>query len=111
MYVQIVLYLCSSVNHEPYPMRNEPEAKKVKAKDVWIEQIEQFLSASAPIEFSASGNDSERYRPISRVLKRFDYAERGKRDRSAAEVLATYEWLQPGAGDPSGEPMAAQPLG
>jgi hypothetical protein len=32
-----------------------------------IEQIEQFLSASAPIEFSASGgdSDSERYGHIS----------------------------------------------
>ena len=33
-----------------------------------IEQIEQFLSASASIEFSASGDDSERYGHISRVL-------------------------------------------
>jgi hypothetical protein len=46
-----------------------------------IEQIEQFLSASAPIEFSASGGDSERYGHISRVLKRFDYPRRGKRER------------------------------
>ncbi|GHU39247.1 hypothetical protein AGMMS50256_39040 [Betaproteobacteria bacterium] len=52
-----------------------------------IEQIEQFLRASAPIEFSASGEDSERYEPISRVLKRFDYAGRGKRERG---VLLRY---------------------
>jgi len=46
-----------------------------------IEQIEQFLSARAPIEFSATGDDRERYGHISRVLKRFDYARRSKRDR------------------------------
>ena len=33
-----------------------------------IEQIVQFLDASASIEFSASGDDSERYGHISRVL-------------------------------------------
>ncbi|MDP4028546.1 MAG: hypothetical protein Q8P42_06210 [Gallionella sp.] len=38
-----------------------------------IEQIEQFLGASAQIEFSAHGNDAQRYEHISRVLKRFDY--------------------------------------
>ena len=38
-----------------------------------IGQVEQFLSASKSIEFSAAGDDSERYRHISRVLKRFDY--------------------------------------
>jgi hypothetical protein len=46
-----------------------------------IEQIEQFLSAGAPIEFSASGGDNERYGHFSRVLKRFDYPRRGKRER------------------------------
>ena len=46
-----------------------------------IRQIEQFLSASATIEFSASGDDSERYAHISRVLKRFDYPRRTKRER------------------------------
>lgn len=38
-----------------------------------IEQVGQFLSASAPIEFSTAGNHSERYEHISRVLKRFDW--------------------------------------
>lgn len=52
-----------------------------------IEQIEQFLSASAPIEFSASGDDNERYGHISRVLKRFDYPRRSKRERG---VLRRY---------------------
>ena len=38
-----------------------------------IKQVEQFLSASALIEFSATGDDDERYGHISRMLKRFDY--------------------------------------
>ncbi|SBT04655.1 Integrase catalytic region [Candidatus Accumulibacter aalborgensis] len=46
-----------------------------------IEQIEQFLSASASIEFSATGDDRERYGHISRVLTRFDYPGRSKRER------------------------------
>lgn len=52
-----------------------------------IEQIEQFLGASGPIEFSAAGNDSERYGHISRILKRFDYPRRSKRERG---VLLRY---------------------
>jgi len=52
-----------------------------------IEQVERFLRASAPIEFSAAGNDSERYGHISRVLKRFDYPRRSKRERG---VLLRY---------------------
>jgi transposase InsO family protein len=52
-----------------------------------IAQIEAFLSASAPIEFSVSGDDSERYGHISRVLKRFDYTGRSKRERG---ILLTY---------------------
>jgi hypothetical protein len=61
----------------------------VKAKEInmneerleTIEQVEQFLSASAPIEFSTNGDDSERYGHINRVLKRFDYTGCGKQDR------------------------------
>jgi len=52
-----------------------------------IEQVEQFLGASAEIEFSGTGDDSERYGHISRVLKRFDYPRRGKRERG---VLLRY---------------------
>ena len=37
-----------------------------------IEQIADFLRASAGIEFSEAGSDGERYEHISRVLKRFD---------------------------------------
>ena len=48
-----------------------------------IEQIEQFLNASALVEFSKStdGDDAERYAHISRVLKRFDYHQRNKCER------------------------------
>lgn len=46
-----------------------------------VEQIEQFLSASGSIEFSATGDDSERYVHISRVFTRFDYPGRRKRER------------------------------
>ncbi|MFY9329335.1 MAG: hypothetical protein WAO76_15165 [Georgfuchsia sp.] len=52
-----------------------------------IEQIEQFLSGSAQIEFSKSGDDTQRYAHISRVLKRFDYPRCNKRDRG---VLLKY---------------------
>lgn len=52
-----------------------------------IEQIEQFLSASTDIVFTAHGDDVERYGHISRVLKRFDYANRSKRERG---VLLRY---------------------
>ena len=52
-----------------------------------IEQIEQFLSASGPVEFSAAGDDSERYGHISRVLKRFDYPRSNRRERG---VLLKY---------------------
>ena len=46
-----------------------------------IEQIEQFLCACGPVAFSAAGDDGERYRHISRVLARFDYPRRSKRER------------------------------
>ena len=54
-----------------------------------IAQIEQFLSASTLVEFSKSkyGDDSGRYAHISRVLKRFDYHQRTKRERG---VLLRY---------------------
>jgi hypothetical protein len=46
-----------------------------------IEQIEQFLSASAEVAFTAHGGDVERYAHISRVLKRFDYPQCSRHDR------------------------------
>lgn len=46
-----------------------------------IEQIEQFLNASAAVTFTAHGGDVERYAHISRVLKRFDYPRCSRHDR------------------------------
>ena len=57
------------------------------AKLCTIEQVEQFLSGSAQIEFSVAGDDKQRYEHISRVLKRFDYPQRNKRERG---VLLEY---------------------
>jgi transposase InsO family protein len=58
-----------------------------EAKLCTIEQIEQFLTGSADITFSAHGVDTERYAHISRVLKRFSYHQCSKRDRG---VLLRY---------------------
>ncbi|MCW5321927.1 transposase [Verminephrobacter aporrectodeae subsp. tuberculatae] len=52
-----------------------------------IAQIEQFLVASAVVQFTPSQNDEERYAHISRVLKRFDYPRLGKADKG---VLLRY---------------------
>ena len=52
-----------------------------------IGQIEEFLSGSIEVDFSAHGGDTERYAHISRVLKRFDYPRRNKHERG---VLLTY---------------------
>ena len=51
-----------------------------------IEQIEEFLSASTQVEFSAHSGDAERYAHISRVLRRFDYPRRNKRERGVLLV-------------------------
>ena len=37
-----------------------------------IEQIEQFLNASAEVAFTTHGGDVQRYAHISHLLKRFD---------------------------------------
>jgi len=52
-----------------------------------IEQVEQFLTASSVVVFTRHGDDTERYAHISRVLKRFDYTRRSKRERG---VLRSY---------------------
>lgn len=52
-----------------------------------IEQIEQFLTGSNAVEFTGHGDDTGRYAHISRVLKRFDYPGRSKRERG---VLRSY---------------------
>lgn len=52
-----------------------------------IAQIEAFLGASAQVAFTAHAGDTERYAHISRVLRRFDYPRRNKRERG---VLLAY---------------------
>jgi hypothetical protein len=52
-----------------------------------IEQIEAFLGASEQVAFTAHAGDTERYAHISRVLRRFDYPRRNKRERG---VLLAY---------------------
>ena len=52
-----------------------------------IPQVEDFLSASASIDFKPGAGDFERYAHISTVLKRFDYPRRNKRERG---VLPAY---------------------
>ena len=46
-----------------------------------IEQIERFLAGNSEVKFSGYENDLERYAHLSRVLKRFDYPRRNKRER------------------------------
>ena len=52
-----------------------------------IEQIEAFLSASEQVAFMAHAGDTERYAHISRVLRRFDYPRRGKRECGVLLVI------------------------
>ena len=52
-----------------------------------IEQVKQFMEASAEIDFSAHGGDLERYAHISDVLKRFGYHQRSRHERG---VLLRY---------------------
>ncbi len=58
-----------------------------EARLTTIEQIEQFLAGSDGVEFSTAGDDAERYGHISRVLARFDYPRRNRRERG---VLRRY---------------------
>ena len=54
-----------------------------------IEQLEEFLAATPLVAFSGHFDDSgdeQRYAHLSRVLKRFDYPQRNKRERGV--VLA-----------------------
>lgn len=46
-----------------------------------VEQLADFMSACGPVVFTAASNDGERYAHISRVLLRFDYPGRSKRER------------------------------
>lgn len=53
-----------------------------------IAQLEEFLKATPEVSFTAhaSDGDAQRYEHISRVLRRFDYPQRSKRERGV--VLA-----------------------
>ncbi|MEO7955020.1 MAG: integrase [Polaromonas sp.] len=53
-----------------------------------IAQLQEFLDATPEVSFSGAvgGGDTQRYEHISRVLRRFDYPQRGKRERGV--VLA-----------------------
>ncbi len=53
-----------------------------------IAQLQEFLDATPDISFTAAAGDgdTQRYEHISRVLRRFDYPQRGKRERGV--VLA-----------------------
>ena len=53
-----------------------------------IAQLQDFLDATPDVSFTAAAGDADaqRYEHISRVLRRFDYPQRGKHDRGV--VLA-----------------------
>jgi len=53
-----------------------------------IAQLQEFLDATPGVSFSGAAGeaDTQRYEHISRVLRRFDYPQRGKRERGV--VLA-----------------------
>jgi len=53
-----------------------------------IAQLQEFLDATPEVSFTGTGGDgdTQRYEHISRVLRRFDYPQRGKRERGV--VLA-----------------------
>ena len=77
-----------------------------EARLTTIEQIEQFLSATSAVSswrqmVMESGK-------ISRVLKRFDYPGRRKRDRGVLlRYLQHTSGVQPGADRSSDSPVAA----
>jgi hypothetical protein len=59
-----------------------------EAQLLTIAQLQEFLDVTPEVSFSgaAGGADTQRYEHISRVLKRFDYLQRNKRERGV--VLA-----------------------
>ena len=58
-----------------------------------IKQIEAFLAGGAAVEFTATGDDGERYAFIARTLSRFYYPGRGKRERGVLRrYLAHVSW-------------------
>jgi hypothetical protein len=69
------------------------------------EQLQEFVEAAPQVQFSAHGGDgdSQRYRHISAVLRRFDYPRvlQG-RSRRGTGVPGAYQRLQPRATHPAG---------
>jgi hypothetical protein len=64
-----------------------------------IAQLQEFLDATPEVSFTgtAGDGDTQRYEHISRVLKRFDYPQRSKRDRGVvlAYLLRTSGYSRP----------------
>jgi vacuolar-type H+-ATPase subunit C/Vma6 len=56
--------------------------KMNESKLLTIAQIEDFLAANSLIEFTKFGDDTERYADICNVLKRFDYRNRPRVEKS-----------------------------
>jgi len=48
-----------------------------------IAQLQEFLAATPEVSFTgiSADDDTQRYEHISRVLRRFDYLQRNKRER------------------------------
>ncbi len=53
-----------------------------------IAQLQEFLDATQEVSFTgtAGDGDAQRYAHISRVLRRFDYPQRNKRERGVVCV-------------------------
>ncbi len=60
-----------------------------------IAQLQDFLNATPDVSFTAAAGDgdTQRYAHISRVLRRFDYPQRGKRERGVVLAYAPHRRL------------------
>ena len=70
-----------------------------------IAQLQEFLDATPEVSFSGAAGeaDTQRYAHISRVLRRFDYPQRSKRERGVVLGLpAPHQRLQPPPDHPPG---------
>ena len=80
-----------------------------------IEQMKEFLNACGPVAFTAAGEDGERYGHISRVLLRFDYPGRNKRERGVVlrylQHTSGYSRAQMTRFALAGQPASARPPG
>jgi hypothetical protein len=61
-----------------------------------IAQLQEFLDATPEVSFTdvAGEDDTQRYEHISRVLKRFDYPRRNKRERGVVLPGSTVAGLK-----------------